>query len=200
MAATVKIVGLYGAEPGTPPLEVSVQRYNTKIPTERDPGLTFPCNVPATELTNRSCWVFTGAQITGGSYSQLTQWRWFGPGNIKDAWLLGDLGGMVQVALKTTGDPGCPLGQYKQATGVSGQYGYDIQDADHGIPYYIGEAAPQDADNYTTEQPLVFDTDVYTPDTPVLITKFVVHQLILKEDTQFGEKGELTCGIRWQEI
>jgi len=45
MAAIVQIVGYYGPAPGvkTP---LTVQRYNTAIPSQRDPGLSFPDNIP----------------------------------------------------------------------------------------------------------------------------------------------------------
>ena len=47
MAAIVQIVGYYGIAPGTK-TPLTVQRYNTAIPSQRDPGLAFPCNVPPT--------------------------------------------------------------------------------------------------------------------------------------------------------
>jgi hypothetical protein len=196
MAAIVQIVGFYGPAPGTK-TSLTVQRYNTAIPSQRDPGLAFPCNVPATGLTNRSCWVYTGAEITGGTYSQLTNWRWGTPGSIKSDWGLGS--GKVQVALKSGADAGCPVASYFAPTGVSSEYGYDILDPVHGIPYYSGESCA-DADNYTTNSPLVFDTTVYTPSSPSKITKLVTHQLVLEDDTEFGEKTEISNFVRWQEI
>lgn len=200
MAAIVQIIGYYGAAPGvkTP---LTVQRYNTAIPSQRDPGLSFPNNIPPSGETYRSCWMYTGAEITGGTYSQLTNWRWGTPGNIKDpaVWDLGS--GKVQVALKDTGDHGCPVASYEAPTGVSGSYGYDIKDPVNGHTYYKGETAPcADADNYTTTSPLVFDTTVYTPASPLKVTKLVVHQLVLEDDSSFGEKAELACFCRWQEI
>jgi hypothetical protein len=202
MAATVQIVGYYGAAPGTK-TALTVQRYNTQIPSTRDPGLAYPNNIPPTGETYRSCWMFTGLEITGGTYSQLTNFRWGTPGTIKDAapvgWGLGS--GMVQVALKDTGDHGCPVASYAAPTGVSGSYGYDIKDADHGVAYYKDETvACADADNYTTVSPLTFDSTVYTPESVLKVTKLVCHQLVLEDDTTFGEKSELQTFIRWQEI
>jgi hypothetical protein len=46
----------------------------------------------------------------------------------------------------------------------------------------------------------VFDTTVYTPASPLKVTKLVVHQLVLEDDSSFGEKAELANFIRWQEI
>jgi hypothetical protein len=84
---------------------------------------------------------------------------------------------------------------------VSGSYGYDIKDPVNGHKYYKGETTPcADADNYTTTSPLVFDTTVYTPASPLKVTKLVVHQLVLEDDSSFGEKAEIACFLRWQEI
>lgn len=200
MAATVQIVGYYGPAPGTKTV-LTTQRFNTAIPSQRDPGLSYPCNVPPAGETYRSCWQYTGAEITGGTYSQCSNWRYFGPGNIKHPsnWNLGS--GRVQVALKDAGDPGCPVANYEAPTGVAGSYGYDIKDATHGHSYYKSETTPcGDLDDYTTSNPLVFDLTVITPASPSKITKLVVTQLVLADDTAFGEKDELQCGIRWQEI
>lgn len=196
MAATVQIVGYYGVGAGTK-TALTTQRYNTAIPSVRDPGLASPCNVPPTGETYRSCWVYTGAEITGGTYSQCSNWRWFTPGSIVSDWGLGS--GKVQVALKAGADAGCPVASYLAPTGVNGSYGYDILDAVNGIPYYSGESVA-DADDYDTTNPLVFDTTVITPISASKITKLVTHQLVLEDDTTFGEKDELACGIRWQEI
>jgi hypothetical protein len=201
MAATVQIISYYGS-----PLTkaaCTVQRYNTAIPSQRDPGLSYPCNVPPTGETYRSCWMYTGAEITGGTYSQCSNWRWGTTGHIKDpsptGWGLGS--GMVQVALKDTGDPGCPVASLEAPTGVAGSYGYDIKDADHGHTYYKSETiACADADDYDTNNPLVFDQTVITPASGSKITKLVCHQLVLEDDTEFGEKAELATFIRWQEI
>ena len=196
MAATVQIVGYYGPAPGTK-TPLTVQRYNTAIPSQRDPGLSFPCNVPPTGETYRSCWMYTGAEITGGTYSQLTNWRWGTPTTIQNDWGLGS--GMVQVALKAVGDAGCPVANYFAPTGVSGSYGHDILDAVNGIPFYNRESCVN-ADVYSTTSPLTFDTTVYTPESALKITKLVTHQLVLEDDTAFGEKAELACFVRWQEI
>ena len=195
MAATVQIIGYYGAAPGVK-TALTVQRYNTAIPSQRDPGLSYPNNVPPTGETYRSCWMYTGIEITGGTFSQITNLRWGTPGNIKSAWGLGS--GKVQVALKDTGDHGCPVASYEAPTGVSGSYGYDIKDATHGHTYYKSETvACADADNYTTTSPLTFDSSVYTT---TGVSKLVCHQLVLEDDTEFGEKAELSNFVRWQEI
>ncbi len=198
MAALVQIVGYYGNAPGTK-TPLTVQRFNTAIPSQRDPGLDFPCNMPPLGEYYRSCWMYTGAEIVGGTYSRCGNWRWGTSGTIKQSWKLGS--GRVQVALKDNGDHGCPVANYAAPTGVAGLYGYDIKDPVNGHPYYKDEVvACADADTYTTTNPLLFDSTVITPDSPNKITKLVTTQLVIAPDTEFGEKSELATFIRWQEI
>lgn len=193
MAAIVQLVGYYGAAPGTK-TALTVQRYNTAIPSQRDPGLSYACNVPPEGETYNSAPIYTGAEITGGVYSQLTNFRYGTPTTIKSQWGLGS--GMVQIALKAGADAGCPVASYTAPTGTSGLTCDDILDS---IPYYSGESCA-DADTYSTTNPLVFDTTVYTPESVLKVTKLVVSQLVLKDDTAFGEKDELENFMRWQEI
>lgn len=200
MAATVQIVGYYGAAPGSK-TALTVQRYNTQLPSTRDPGLSYPCNVPPSGEIYRSMWQYTGAEITGGTYSQLTNFRYGGPGLIKHPsnWDLGS--GKIQVALRDSGDHGCPVANYEAPLGVSGSYGYDIKDAVNGHTYYNGQTVDcGDLDDYTTSSPLTFDSTVYTPESVLKVTKLVVTQLVLEDDSAFGEKSELQTFIRWQEI
>ena len=198
MASIVQIVGYYGPAPGTK-TALTTQRFNTAIPSVRDPGLASPNNVPPTGETYRSCWQYTGAEIIGGTYSQLTYWRWGTLGTIKDQW--GLKSGKVQVALRDTGDHGCPVANYEPPTGVNGEYGYDIKDPVNGHTYYKDETALcDDADNYTTISPLVFDTTVYTPESALKVTKQVLQQLVMEDDTELGEKPELQNFVRWREI
>jgi len=198
MAAVVKIVGLYGNPLTT--TELTIQRYNTAIPGQRDPGLSFPNNMPTVEGTvSRSCWQFTGCQVTGGTYSQLSYWRWGTSGAEKSIWGLNN--GMIQVALKDSGAPGCPFASCIPPTGIQDQFGYDIKDPDHGIPFYINETTPcADSDDYRPDNPLVFCADVITPEGPSHTTSFVVTQLVLAYNSTFGENGDLSRFFRWREI
>ncbi len=84
---------------------------------------------------------------------------------------------------------------------MRGQTGYDLKDPVNGHDYYKNENVPcANADSYGSSDPLVFDTSIITPESPSKVTKFVVHQFVLENDTAFGEKNELQCFIRWQEI
>lgn len=192
MAATVQIVGYYGGQKQV----VTTQRYSTI--DQPDPGLDYPNNVPPSGETYYSYWVYTGAEITGGSYSQLSYWRWGTPGTYKQDWDLGS--GRVVVALRDQGDHGIPVDQIEAASGIQGLTGYSIKDPVNGISYYKGQTTPlADADTYTAANPLVFDNTVYVPGGATL-TKCVTHQLEIRPDTTFGEKSVMTTFIKWREI
>lgn len=191
MAAEVRIVGYYAGAKQV----VTTQRYSTT--DAPDPGLSYPCNVPPSEETYYSYWVYTGLEITGGSFSQITYLRWYTPGpSMKTDW--GMNSGMIQVALRSSGDHGIAAADAMAApaSGQEGLTGYAFDDPVNGIPFYIGESKA-DASNYTSSSPLVFDNDVYTD---VGVTKCVCHQFLLEDDTEFGEKGVQVYGARWREI
>lgn len=190
MPAEVRIVGYYDEKQ-----VVTTQRYCTTRAV--DPGLAYPCNQPPSGETYYSYWLYTGAEITGGSFSQCTYWRWYTPGPaMKIDWQMG--AGSIQVALRNAGDHGIAPADALAApsNGEEGLTGYAFDDALNGIPFYIGQSKA-DASNYTSASPLLFDNEVYTE--PGL-TKAVCHQFVLKDDTAFGEKGVQVYGIRWREI
>lgn len=190
MAATVQIVGYYGGVKTV----VTTQRFSTT--DAADPGLSYPLNVPPEGETYRSYWVWTGLEITGGTFTQVSYLRFIPPGDYNGDWNLG--AGYMQIALKDAGDHGAPVGDVEAATGVEGSYGYDIKDATHGVTFYKSETAPcADVDDYNTLNPFVFDNDTYTE---AGVTKLFCWQAVLKPDTAFGAKDPLTNAIRWREI
>jgi hypothetical protein len=192
MASTVAVVSLTGATPDIN--EITADRYCTTDAV--DPGLAYANQVPSSGQTNRSYWKHRGIHIKGGTFSQLSNFRWGGPGTVKTDWGLES--GLIQVALRDSGDPGCPLASYDQAAGVEGQYGYDLKDGTNGHTYYKSQVvACADMDSYTSSSPLVFDSSVKTA---TGYTKFVVTQLIIEDDTNFGEKSILYEFWKWAEI
>lgn len=196
MPAVVVVASFNGAAPGTPH-EVTSDRYNCSDAT--DPNLQYANQVPETGLTNNSWWKHRGLYVKSGSFSQLSEWRWGGPGNVKSVWGLGSGGGMIQVALKDSPTvAGCPLANYQQATGTSTS-GVDIKAAVGGHAYYKDETiACGDMDSYGEDNPLAFDDQVIT--TAGNYTKLVVTQLVLKDDTTFGEKTIIYEWFKWKEI
>lgn len=198
MSATVRIVSLTGVEPGTPTV-VAARRYSTT--DSNDPGLAYANQVPEIGSTNDSYWTHVGLEILDTTtFSRLSNFRWFGPaGGISTPWGLGS--GKLQVAMRDTGDHGCPYSEYQQAGGVEGEYGTPIKDSVAGHSYYKGQtAALANADSFTPTSPLVFDSSVKVFADAPCYTRFVVSSLQVAADTQFGEKATLYCGFRWQEI
>lgn len=193
MPAEVVVVSFNGAAPGTPH-EVTSDRYNCSDAT--DPNLQYANQVPGTGLTNYSWWKHRGLYVKSGSFSQLSEWRYGGPGNSKSAWGLGSKGGMIQIAVKDSPTvAGCPLANYQQATGTSTS-GDDIHTAHL---YYKDETAPcVDFDSLDEDNPLVFDDQVITASGNY--TKLIVSQLVLKDDTTFGEKTIIYEWYKWKEI
>lgn len=193
MPATVVVVNYSGAAPGTP-TEVTSDRYNCS--DQIDPNLQYANQVPGTGLTNNSWWKHRGLWIKAGSFSQLSEFRYGGPGNSNSAWGLGS--GMIQVAVKDSPtDAGCPIAEYQQATGTS-TTGVDIKAVSGGHAWYKDETAPcVDLDTLTEEFPLAFDSDVKTT---TGYTKLIVSQLVLEDDTTFGEKAIIYEFWKWKEI
>jgi hypothetical protein len=199
MPSQVEVVSLNG--PGPTINIITSDRYST-TDTLIDPSLAFANQVPGSGLVNRSMWKHRGLHIYGGNFSQLSNFRWGGPQNVKTVWGLGTKGGCIQVALRPSPNDGhgCTLAEYCQAKGVEGEYGYDIKASGvngHSLYNTYLSTACHDMDEYGSGTPLVFDKATITA---VGYTKFVVSQLVLYDDTAFGEKPILYEFWRWQEI
>lgn len=196
MPAEVEVVSFNGAAPGTPNA-VTSDRYNASDRT--DPGLDYANQVPGAGLINRSYRKARGLHVKGGNFSRLSNFRWGGPEGVKTTWALGAKGGKIQVALKDSPlDAGCPIAEYTQAQGVEGEYGYDIKHADYGDNYYKNDViACGDIDSYTADNPLAFDSSIITA---IGYTKLVFTQLVLYDDTTFGEKTIIYEFWKWREI
>jgi len=195
MATVIQITSYYGEDPGTKVKPILSQKYNTKFPTEPDPNPAVPCHLPLPgETYRRSAWVCNGIELISGSFSWVRNFYWFGPGTIKRDWKLGS--GQVQI-----GSAGVPIMAYKQATGMLGEYGYDLSDPEHGHPYFNGEYSLielVDADAYTPSNSLLFDSGTYN--NLGEISNVIYHQLVLADDSETGTKIGIPFGIRWEEM
>lgn len=190
MAASVQIVGYYAGVKTV----VTTQRFSTT--DQADSGLSYPNNIPPEGETYRSYWIYTGLEITGGTFSQITYLRFVPPGDYNGDWDMGD--GYVQIALKDEGDHGIPVESIVAAAGVEGSYGYDIKDATHGVAFYKDETTPcADVDDYGPATPFVFDNTVYTK---AGVTKLICWQAVWKPNSTFGAKDTLSNYLRWREI
>ena len=191
MTATVSIKEANGAGPT---LTVITQgRYCTE--DGYNPGDSNPCVVPASGV-NYGYWKHHALNISG-SFTKVNNIRWFTSGNIKTNWSLGT-GGMLLVAIKSSGDNGCPSANYDQATGTQGETGDYLKDPSNGHTYYRGETAnPADADGYTSASPLTIDTTDYAAPA---VSKYVVTQPKIASNATQGDKPNETLTYRYDEI
>lgn len=176
---------------GEPPITA---RYCTMdSPT---PGTNNPCVVPEPpNVFYYSYWKHHALQISG-TYTQITNIRWFTDGSID--WQLGT-GGMVMVALRDSGDNGCPPENYDQARGQQGTTGYYLKDPTNGHSYYKNQiSGPANAEDFTANSPLIVDTSTYSGN--VTATKAVVTQVKIAQDAVQGVKPAETFTFKWDEI
>ena len=197
MVATVSVEELNGGTAGAGvPNVITSGRYCTRdayAPADND-----PCVVP-TSGSNYSYWKSHRIAWTGIG-TRISNIRWYTSGNIKTNWSPGT-GGMLRVGVKYSGDNGCPDGSYAVAVGVSGESGYDLDDASLGHTYYKSGSslylAPVDADTYVAGATLTVDTTNYTTNTH---SKHVVSQVKLTTSATQGDKSSETLTFRYDEV
>lgn len=160
-----------------------------------NPGDNYVCVVPTSGF-NYSYWKHH-RMYASGSFTRITNIRWFTSGSVKTNWQLGT-GGMLLVGKRDSGDNGCPEANYAQASGVQGTTGYYIGDSSNGHPYYMSQSTPAvDADNYTSANPLIVDTSTYTA---AFGSKAVVTQIKIAPDATQGDKPNETFTFRYDEV
>lgn len=192
MTATVVIEEGNGASVTWTELPASTGRYCTT--DAYNPGSTYPCVVPSAS-NYYSYWKHTRMAFSG-TFTSLSNFRWYTSGNIKTAWGLGS--GALLVAKRDSGDHGCPAANYMQAGGTQGTTGDYLKDGTNGHDYYKGQTVePADADTCTSGSPLTFDSSTYSS---AGATKSVVTQLKLATNTTQGDKANETFTIRYDEI
>jgi len=158
------------------------------------PGLSNPIPVPASGSFNFSFWKSHCLDISG-TFTQVNNIRWYTDGTIN--WTLGT-SGRVYVGTKDTGDNGCPIANYAQATGTVGTTGHDIWDAANGHPYYKDETTKYtEAVSYTSASPLTVDTTNYTTASK---SKIVVTQVSVDDDATQGAQPAEVYTFRYDEI
>lgn len=161
-----------------------------------NPGSAHPCIVPPTG-TNYSYWK-SHRLAWSGIGTQISNIKWYGPGGtIKDDWGLGTGGGVV-VGKKSSGDNGCPDGNYQQAAGTQDTTGYYMDDDTNGHAYYKGAAGEVvSIDTYTSSNALQVDSTVYTTNGH---SKHVVTQVVIGSDATQGDKSDKTFTFQYDEI
>ena len=190
---------------------INVYEYNGSGPTATvitqgrytasdlyNPGLTYPCVVPSSSY-NYSYWKSHNIGFSG-DFTQISNIRWYTSGSVRTNWALGTNGGLF-VAVKSTGDNGCPVASYVQAAGTLGTTGYWMDDVTNGHTYYksgsSNHAVPVDADNYVSGSTLLVDSTSYTS---AGSSKLVVTQVKIASDATQGDKAAETITFRYDEI
>jgi hypothetical protein len=191
MTATVVVQEANGAGPTW--TTITQGRYCTR--DSHNPGDNDPCVVPPSG-NNYSYWKHHRLYFSG-TFTKINNIRWFTSGNIKTNWNLGT-GGMLLVALRDSGDNGCPAGSYEIAAGTQGTTGNYLKDPTNGHDYYKSQTAnPTDADTYTSASPLTIDTADYTAEGG---SDAVVTQVKIATDAIQGDKPNETLTFRYDEI
>jgi hypothetical protein len=191
MTATVSIIEGNGSSVAWTP--VTNGRFCTADVVA--PGNNYPCVVPTSGF-DYSFWKHFALNFSG-NFTQLSNGRFYTSGAIKADWKLGS-GGMLLVGVRDSGDNGCPVANYHQATGVVGTSGNYLKDATNGHEYYKSQTVGvADADSYTSANPLVFDTTVYTAGG---MSKAVVLQVKLAYDGVQGDKPAQVLTFKYDEV
>lgn len=195
MVATVSVQEYNGASPGVATV-ITQGRYCSM--DSYNPGLSNPCVVPSADL-NYSYWKTHNVAFSG-DFTQISNIRWYTSGNVKTNWALGTNGGLF-VAVKSTGDNGCPIASYDQAAGVQGTSGYPVNDVTNGHDYYksgsSNHAVPANADTYVSTSTLLVDSGPYTT---AASCKCVVTQVVIGTDATQGDKASESLTFRYDEI
>lgn len=177
MAATIEIVRETGASGST--TETDIQGINTRLDasdSHSTAGTANPIKVP-TSGTNYSYWANFKLKVTGGTFTEISNIKWFSDG-------ANGLG--TGLTLKASTADG-----YTQATGSTGT-GTELTNANY-TGGTLNPATPVDAFTYTSGSPL---------DVPGTLTSagdssnYVVLQLEVADTASAGGSGSET--ITWQ--
>jgi hypothetical protein len=196
MVATVSVQEYNGAAPGVATV-ITQGRYCTS--DTYNPGLSNPCVVPTSGL-NYSYWKTHNIAFSG-TFTQISNIRWYTSGSIATTWALGT-DGYLAVGIKSTGDNGLPIASYEVAAGTLGTSGTWMDTSSSvGHSYYrtgsSNYAAPADADDYTSASTLLIDSGPYTS---AGASKCVVTQVVIDTDATQGDKANETLTYRYDEI
>lgn len=184
MAEVVVINELNGVSPGAATaLTGKVGRYCTMDAAE--PGTNNPCKVPTADFYY-SFWKTMYAAVSGTGWTSIRDLYWYCDGNVAADWGLDSVsGGGLFIGLRDSGDNGCPIASYAQATGTVGTTGDAIGHVSNGHAYYRSQGTPSaDADTYDASNPLLIDSTVYTT---TFDSKCWVTQLKIPPTASHGE-------------
>ncbi len=199
MPATVEIHECYGGTDGAPGSETAnISGANSRYMTQDSYSANdtaYPIPIPTSDF-NYSFWKHTYLKITGGSFTQINNIRWWTDGTI--SWTCGTGGGLY-VGNRDSGDIGCPMdAEYDVATGTAGVTGHAIDDATNGHGYYNTQTTKVKlATNWTSANKAVVDSANHTTTGKC---KAIVSQVKVATDATQGAQSAETFTFSYDEI
>jgi hypothetical protein len=138
MVATVIIEQATGGSDGTPGAENTIAT-STRLQTADQFDIsdtTYPIPIPAAGF-NYSYWITVYLEITGGTFTQINNIRFYSDESI--GWDYGS-GGELRRGNRDSGDIGFAMDSgYEVATGTPGTTGHTIEDGVDGHSFYNGQ-------------------------------------------------------------
>jgi len=202
MTATIGIYQAYGGTDGNPASESpDLSSDSTRLQTKDQYNKTdtsYPIPIPAVGQYNYSYWIHVYLKITGGTYYNVFNVRFYSSGT---------LGWGNDVTLlrgnRDSGDKGCPINtgdvQYDLATGTDGTTGHAIADLSNGHDYYNGQTTKTaDVMSDTAGSPATIDTTGLYEVTGKL--KAVVLQTKVGNNASQGVKDDTILTFMYNEI
>jgi hypothetical protein len=138
MVATVTVQEVTGASGSKTYTSITNRvRLFTKdqATNQATPQTDYPVPIPAAGF-NYSYWKHVCLDLSGAGFT-ITNIRHYADAP-PIGWDFGS-GGALNRGNRDSGDHGCPVGDYEQATGTAGTTGYAIDDASDGHDFYKGE-------------------------------------------------------------
>lgn len=127
-----------------------------------------------------SFWVNTALREPNGNFTDIRNIRWYV--DTDPAWSLGT-DGEKRIGNRDSGDIGCPLASYQQATGTVDETGDAIEDGTNGHAYYNGQTTPTVTwGTFPSGSPATLDSDPYTA---AFTSKIAVLQLLVDTDAAY---------------
>jgi hypothetical protein len=200
LVATVIVEQATGGSDGTPGAENTIAT-STRLQTADQFDIsdtTYPIPIPAAGF-NYSYWITVYLEITGGTFTQINNVRFYSDGTIN--WDFGT-GGELRRGNRDTGDQGFAMDSgYEVATGTQGTTGHTIEDGVDGHSFYNGQTTKTtDVEGDTVGSPATVDSGNHT-----IAEKCKAIVLQCKLDTAGngaiqGEQTDETLTFKYDEI
>jgi hypothetical protein len=200
MVATVIVEQATGGSDGTPGAENTIAT-STRLQTADQFDITdttYPVPIPAAGF-NYSYWITVYLEITGGTFTQINNVRFYSDGTI--GWNFGT-GGELRRGNRDSGDQGHAMNtEYDVATGTQGTTGHSIEDGTNGHDFYNAQTTKTaDVEGDTSGAPATVDSGNHT-----IAEKCKAIVLQVKLDTagngaSQGEQTDETLTFMYDEI